>query len=139
MDLGIGDRYKRRDITPQIKQCMDLYPAFRCSKPRPWKNRTAQINCGCIQCVNRFIKLETKVIISIKLSGPDQSVLVQSHSKYANHAFRWHQQVYFWQFRSECQRGEACLAWRVNIAPYRGGSLDRLAERTPCKETVHSL
>ncbi len=74
-----------------------------------------------------------------KVVGPDQSVLVQSHSKYANHAFRWHQQEYFWQFRSECQRGEACRAWRVNIAPYRGGSHDRLAERTPCIETVHSM
>ena len=48
---------------------MDFYPAFRGSKARPRKDRRAKIDCGCIQRINRFIKLKAEIVIGIKLSG----------------------------------------------------------------------
>jgi len=48
---------------------MDFYSTFRRSKPRPWKERSTQINRGCVQSVNSFVKLETKVIIGIEFPG----------------------------------------------------------------------
>ena len=86
-----------------------------------------------------FPQVEAQSHRQHKAVEPDLSALVQSHSKYANAVFRWHRQVYFWQFRSECQRDEVYPAWRVDIVPYRGGSHDRLVERTPCKETGHNM
>src|ERR1035437_9503836 len=73
--LAVADMNKGGDVAPQIEQGVQLDRSLGRAKRRPRKHRQAQIDGRRVECVNRFLQIDTEGLVDIEASSNTNQAL----------------------------------------------------------------
>ena len=64
--FSIGNVDEGWNGTLQVEQCMEFDRSFGSAKPCPWEQFEAQVDCGCVQRIDRRIQIQSQVGIGVE-------------------------------------------------------------------------